>query len=318
MQPRVLITDDVHPYLIEGLSALGYAVEYQPLISFEDTMQQITPYVGLVVNSKIRVDDLLLDQAPHLIWVGRLGSGLDIFDLPACARRGVAVINSPEGNANAVAEQALGMLLALQNNLLRADREVRQFTWQREANRGVELAGKRIGIYGFGNNGSQFARKLAGMEMEVWAYDKYKTDYLDDFPYVAEKQGEDLFECDVISLHLPLTDETHHLVNRSFLDQCRPGAILINTSRGSIVNTADLVEALESGRLKGACLDVFENEKPATMTAQELAVYSRLYALDQVVLSPHIAGWTRESKYKIAQVLVHKIRQGLQNRTFIR
>lgn len=318
MQPRVLITDDVHPYLIEGLTELGYAVDYQPLISYENTLQQIAPYHGLVVNSKIRVDDPFIDHAPFLAWVGRLGSGLDIFDLPACARRRVVVINSPEGNANAVAEHALGMLLALQNHLLRADREVRRFTWHREANRGTELAGKRIGIYGFGNNGSQFARKLAGMEMEVWAYDKYKTDYTDGFPQVEEKQGEDLFACDIISLHLPLTAETHHLVDKRFLDRCKPGTLLINTSRGAIVKTSDVVAALETGLLGGACLDVFENEKPDTMTPDERDLYHRLYALEQVVLSPHIAGWTVESKYKIAKILVDKIRQAIQNHTFIR
>ena len=318
MQPRVLITDDVHPYLIEGLTSLGYAVDDYPRISMDETLQRIRPYTGLIVNSKIRVDDRLLDQAPHLEWVGRLGSGLDIFDLPACAGHKVAVINSPEGNANAVAEHALGMLLALQNNLLRADREVRQFDWNREDNRGMELAGKRMGIYGFGNNGSQFARKLAGMEMEVWAYDKYKNNYLGEFPYVAEKQMEDMFACEIISLHLPLTTETHHLVDAQFLGQCRPGTILINTSRGAIVKTADLVKALEAGQLQGACLDVFENEKPATMMEEEKAMYRRIFALDQVVLSPHIAGWTHESKFKIARVLVDKIRREVQNRTFIR
>ncbi len=306
---RVLITDDCHPLLTEGLSQLGYTCDFLPDISPEETLRIIGAYAGLIINSKILVQRTLLDAAPQLRFVGRLGSGMEIVDQPYAAERGVAVLSSPEGNRNAVAEQALGMLLALANHSLRADREVRQMVWRREANRGFELQGKVLGIIGFGHTGSQFARKLAGMEMEVLAYDKYKEGgYAAGQPWVKETGlAEIQARAEVISLHLPLTAETRHLVDRDFISQCRPGIIFINTSRGQCIKTADLVEALEAGEVGGACLDVFENEKVATFSVAEKAWYSRLYALENVVLSPHVAGWTQESKRRLAEVLLNKI-----------
>lgn len=305
----VLITDDCHPLLIDGLTRLGYECRFLPDITLEETRRVIGDYEGLIINSKILVDRDLLDAAPHLRFVGRLGSGMEIVDQAYAAQRGVAVLSSPEGNRNAVAEQALGMLLALANNSLRADREVRNFIWQREANRGFELQGKTLGIIGFGHTGSQFARKLAGMGMRVLAYDKYKAPgYAAEWPWVEESdQATIQAEADIISLHLPLTDETRHLVNRTFIEQCRTGVIFINTARGKCIHTADLVEALEAGSVGGACLDVFENEKPTTFSEAERAWYTRLYTLGNVVLSPHIAGWTHESKQRLAEVLLDKI-----------
>ncbi|MEO6039481.1 MAG: NAD(P)-dependent oxidoreductase [Saprospiraceae bacterium] len=306
---RVLITDDCHPLLTEGLTQLGYRCDFLPNISPEETLRVIGDYEGLIINSKILVQRPLLDAAPRLRFVGRLGSGMEIVDQPYAAERGVAVLSSPEGNRNAVAEQALGMLLALANHSLRADREVRHRIWQREANRGFELQGKTLGIIGFGHTGSQFARKLAGLEMSVLAYDKYKLPgYAAGRSWVKETDLADLqAQADIISLHLPLTAETRHLVDRNFISQCRPGLILINTSRGHCIHTADLVEALEAGQVGGACLDVFENEKPATFKEAEKAWYGRLYALENVVLSPHVAGWTHESKRRLAEVLLAKI-----------
>lgn len=311
---RVLITDDCHPLLTEGLNRLGFDCDYEPGILPEEALRRIGVYTGLVINSKIRVDRLFLEAAGRLRFVARLGSGLEIIDRVSAAERGVAVISSPEGNRNAVAEQALGMLLALANNLVRADREVRHFQWRREANRGFELRGKTLAIIGFGHTGSQFARKLAGMEMAVVAFDKYKTGYAAGLPWVRETGLDEVVEqADVISLHLPLTPETQHLVNAGFIGRCRPGVILVNTSRGGCVDTGALVEALESGRVGGACLDVFENEKPETFSAAERAWFDRLYALDQVVLSPHIAGWTHESKRLLAEILLEKISRALNS-----
>lgn len=305
---RVLITDDVHPLMIEGLQKAGYSCDYQPDITLAETRVIAGNYVGMVINSKITVDRNMLESAPDLRFVGRLGSGLDIIDLPAAAEKGVAVLSVPEGNANAVAEHALGMLLALTNNLLRADREVRQKLWFREKNRGFELDGRTLGIIGFGNNGSAFARKLEGFDLRVLAYDKYKVNYAKDHPNVVETTIDLLIrDSDIISFHVPLTAETHHCVDPEWISGLRDGAIIINTSRGKVVDTAALVDALEAGKLGGACLDVFENEKPATFSEEEERVYQRLYALDQVVLSPHIAGWTVESKWKIAKFLLEKI-----------
>lgn len=305
---QVLITDDCHPLLNDGLTRLGYTCHYRPDISPDECIRIISQYEGLIINSKIKVDRTFLDTALRLRFVGRLGSGMEIVDREYAATKGVAVASSPEGNRNAVAEQALGMLLALANNLLRADREVRQNIWRREANRGFELKGKTIGIIGFGHTGSQFAGKLAGMEMRVLAYDKYKSRYAEEMPWVEETTEEEIVRhADIISLHLPLTGETKYWINKPFIERCKPGFILINTSRGQCVKTEDLVAALESGRVGGACLDVFENEKPATFGEAERRLYARLHALEQVVLSPHIAGWTQESKRRLAEILLEKI-----------
>jgi len=305
----VLITDDCHPLLQAGLESLGWSCDFLPDITPEGALAVIGKYEGLVINSKIKVDKFFLDAAEKLRFVARLGSGMEIVDRGYAAQKGVQIFSSPEGNRNAVAEQALGMLLALSNNLLRADREVRQNIWQRAANRGWELSGKTIGIIGFGHTGSQFARKLAGMEMEVLAYDKYKPQgYSEEFSWVNEVSLAQIqVRADIISLHLPLTEETFHWVNADFLQSCKHGVVLINTARGQHICTENLIEALENGQVGGACLDVFEQEKPHLFTENDKVMYERLHALPNVVLSPHIAGWTQESKKLLADILLQKI-----------
>ncbi|MBK8922046.1 MAG: hypothetical protein IPM81_11125 [Saprospirales bacterium] len=306
---KVLITDDTHPLLLDGLERMGFTCHYLPDITPAVARKIISEYQGLIINSRISVDRSMLDAAKQLRFVGRLGSGMEIVDREYAARQGVAVVSSPEGNRNAVAEHALGMLLALTNNLLRADREVRQNIWRREANRGTELLDRTLGIIGFGHTGSQFARKLAGMEMRVLAYDKYKTGYTAGMPWVEETDLEAIQRhADIISLHLPLTTETRHLVNKKFIDRCKTGFILINTARGACIKTQDVVAALERGKIGGACLDVFENEKPTSFSLAEQSLYQRLHALDQVILTPHVAGWTHTSKRMLAEVLLEKIR----------
>ena len=309
----VLITDDCHPILKEGLEQMGWQCDFLPDITPEETRAKIGEYEGLVINSKILVNREFLDAAVKLRFVARLGSGMEIVDRAYAAERGVKVWSSPEGNRNAVGEQALGMLLALANNLPRADREVRKNIWQREANRGWELKGKVIGIIGFGNTGSQFARKLAGMEMEVLAFDQYKpTGYAAEMPWVKETNLTEIQQrSDIISLHLPLTTETIGYVDESFIQKGKKGFVLINTSRGKCVKTEDLVAGLETGQLGGACLDVFENEKPTTYTDKEQAIFGRLHQFENVVLSPHVAGWTHESKRLLAEVILGKIASGL-------
>ncbi|MEL6922847.1 MAG: NAD(P)-dependent oxidoreductase [Bacteroidota bacterium] len=305
---KVLVTDGVNPLLLQGFEEAGFEVDYHPKISLDQTRTMIPAYHGLIINSKILVDRNFLDLAVQLEWLGRLGSGMEIVDKAYAKSKGVGVYSSPEGNRNAVAEQALGMLLMLANKLLVADREVRAMHWDREKNRGFELSGRTIGLIGFGHTGSQFARKLAGMDMRVLAYDKYKKNYASDFPHVRETTlDEILAKADIISFHLPLTNKTRQLADKSFCESCKKGVILVNTSRGSIVNTADLVEGLSSGQLGGACLDVFENEKPPTFSETERQLYNRLYTFENVVLSPHIAGWTVESKGKLARILLEKI-----------
>jgi D-3-phosphoglycerate dehydrogenase / 2-oxoglutarate reductase len=308
MTKKILITDDVHPLLIEGFEKAGYVCDYLPNISLQTTTEKIADYEGLIINSKILVDKSFLNKAEKLKFVGRLGSGMEIVDKIYAKKRGVAVFSSPEGNCNAVGEHALGMLLALSNNLIRSDREVRQKIWQREKNRGFELRGKTIGIVGFGHTGSSFARKLKGMEINILVFDKYKKRFAAEFRYVQRVPSlEALQNADIISFHLPLTDETQHLCNDAFLKNCKKGVILLNTSRGKVVQTNDLVINLKSGQVGGACLDVFENEKVETFNPIEENLYNELYKFENVVLSPHIAGWTHESKRRLSEILLEKI-----------
>jgi len=312
---KVLVTDGVHPFLLSGLEAMGMTYDYHPKISLDEVHERVAPYEGLVINSKIIVDEDLLKKASKLEFIARLGSGLDIIDLPATRRYGVEVINSPEGNRNAVAEHALGMILSLFNNLNQADQEVKQKIWRREAMRGRELMGQTVGLIGFGHTGSTFAQKLSGMGVKVLAYDKYKKNYTLPYGFVSPAtQAEILQKADIISLHLPLTDETHHLANEAFFAQAKPGTILINTSRGKVVDTKALVASLETGHLGGACLDVFENEKTETFTTEEDALHQRLYDLPNVILSPHVAGWTVESKERLSTILLDKLEEFYKDR----
>ena len=312
---KVLVTDGVHPLLLEGLAALGFQCDYHPKIGLEQVRGMVADYEGIIINSKVLMDKAMLDEGKKLEFVGRLGSGMEIIDLEYAAQKGVAIHGAPEGNRNAVAEHALGMLLALANNFLQGDREVRQKNWQREKNRGFEIMGRKVGIIGFGHTGSQFAKKLSGMGVEILAYDKYKTDYTNNFEQVRETTLEDILaNADIISLHLPFTPETKHLVNSDFLKKCKDGVILINTSRGNVAKTNDLIVGLKSGKVGGACLDVFENEKTVTFSQAEHTMYDELYKLENVILSPHVAGWTKESLQRLAEVLLRKITEGLQGK----
>jgi len=305
---KVLITDKVHSHLLEELQSAGYHNDYLPEISYKEFLAVVGNYTGVVINSKIKMNAAALDRAKQLRFIARLGSGLDIIDLEYAKKKNVNVYSSPEGNRNAVAEHAVGMLLSLCNKLIRADKQVRQSLWNREQNRGVELEGKTIGIIGFGNNGTAFARKWQGWNVNILAYDKYKQGYAQDLPWVKETNLEEIQQkSDIISLHIPLTEETHHMIDKNFIHNCEKPFILINCARGKNVLTKDLLNGLDSDQIIGACLDVFENEKPETYTIEEQNLYSRLYAKDNVVLSPHIAGWTFSSFFKIAASLASQI-----------
>lgn len=305
---KVLIADGVDPYMLAEFESAGWEVTYLPEISREDSLERISAFDGVVINSRTPADRRFLERGAKLRFVARLGSGLEIIDQSYAAERGIAVINSPEGNMQAVAEHALGMLLALLNNLPEADRQIRAKRWQREALRGRELAGRTVGLIGMGHTGTAFARLLQGFENKVVGFDPYRQPSDSAFRFAECVDLNTLLQqSDVISLHVPLTAETKHMVNEVFLSSCRPGAILINTSRGAVVDTDALLSALDTGQLQGACLDVFENEQINTWSAAEAAIYGRLYSKYNVVLTPHIAGWTHESKYKIAKVLIDKL-----------
>jgi len=305
---RILITDDVHPVLVDQLRHYGFEVDYQPSINYEETTRIIPDFEGLVINSKIQCNKNFIDQALRLEFIARLGSGREVIDQDYAASRNIKMYFSPEGNNNAVAEHALGMLLALSNQLVWADQDVRKKQWQREARRGWELSGKTIGIIGFGYTGSQFAKKLAGMEMSILAHDKYLHNLEVIVSGITESSKEEIqAQADIISFHLPWSEETHHYCDQAFLTGCRSGVVLINTSRGRVIDTTALVDALASGQVGGACLDVFENEKPPYFSPLEDALYRQLYEMKHVILSPHIAGWTKESKLKMARILLQKI-----------
>lgn len=307
-EPRVLITDGVHSLLIEGLTAAGYCCDYMPSISLEEVRAIIHQYEGIIINSKITVDRSFLDKATQLKFIGRLGSGLEIIDLEYAKIKQVAVHRAPDGNCDAVAEHAMGMLLSLAINLRRSDQQVRQKNWQREQNRGWELMGKTVGIIGFGYTGAALAKRLSGFGVRVLAYDKYKSNYAKGMPHVLETDMEQIYaEADVLSLHLPSTPETKGLVDEAYWKKFKKPVVLLNTSRGNIVVTKALLDALDSGQVIGACLDVFENEKPITYTEKEHLLFQDLFARENVLVTPHIAGWTVESKERLADLLLDRI-----------
>ncbi|MBK8701111.1 MAG: hypothetical protein IPN29_16875 [Saprospiraceae bacterium] len=306
---RVLITDKVHDLLISGLREIGYETDYDTSMDMNRLSGIIGDYDGMIINSKIRMDKAMIDRASRLKFIGRLGSGMEIIDVPYALSKGITPINSPEGNRDAVAEHVVGMLLNLFNKLCKSDREVRNFDWRREENRGMELRGKTLGIIGLGNTGSCLAKKLSSWELKIISYDKYRTDFGQELPFVQKVDLEDILnEADIITLHLPLSAETRKLVNDDFLQKCRKKPVLVNTSRGEIVDTQALINALQSGKISGACLDVFENEKTAAYSLEENRVYRQLFEHNNLIVSPHIAGWTTESLERIASVLLEKIK----------
>lgn len=305
---RILITDNVHPLLCEGLEDGGFTVDYQPNVTSEVVNDVIGDYEGLIINSNVYAGKQLLDKANKLKFVCRLGSGLEVIDVEYAKKKGVAAFNSPEGNRNAVAEHALGMLLNLFNHITKANNEVKSKLWKREENRGVELSGKAVGLIAYGNTAEALAKLLSSFGVKVLAYDKYKTGFSDS--YVRESSLTAIFEeADVVSLHLPLTPETEYMIDNAFLSSFKKNYWLINTSRGRVLQTEALLQNLENGKIMGAALDVLENEKLETMSAEQKKIFEKLIQHPNILLTPHIAGWTYESKQKIAETLLQKIRK---------
>lgn len=306
---KILILDPNHPVLEERLSNAGFRCDYLPELSLEHFEKIITNYSGIIVRSRFQLNHTLLSKAPHLSFIGRVGAGMEGIDVAYAEANGIRCFNAPEGNRNAVGEHALGMLLALINKLLIVDKEVRKGIWIREENRGYELEGKTVGIIGYGNTGGAFAKKLSGFDCKVIAYDKYRNDFSDGL--VTEVDMDEIFDqADILSLHVPLTDETKYLVNASYLNKFNKEIWLINTSRGKVVKTDALVDALNTGKVRGAALDVIEYESLSFESLDDKnmpAPFRAIAVSDKVVLSPHIAGWTHESKLKLANVIADKI-----------
>lgn len=308
---KVLFIDTVHPVLSEELEKDGFQCDHFPRYKREDYIAVVPDYTGIIIRSKITLDIEILSRAKNLSFIGRVGAGMENIDVDYAKSLGISCLHAPEGNRDAVGEQAIGMILSLFNKLNKADAEVRKGTWLREENRGVELGGKTVGIIGYGNTGGAFAKKLSGFDVRVLAYDKYKSGFTDE--YVTEAGMQELYEqSDIVSLHIPLTEETHYLVDRTFLDQFKKNIYLVNTSRGRVVNTKDLVDKLKSSKVLGACLDVLEYEGLSfeNLASKELPeTFRELVKMENVILSPHIAGWTNESNYKLAMTIVEKIRE---------
>jgi D-3-phosphoglycerate dehydrogenase len=303
---KVLIIDEMHLSIIPLLEKEGHLVDYRPEIQREEIMEIVDIYDGMIIRSKTPMDKPLLQKAENLKFIGRAGAGLDKIDLEYLAERGIQLFHAAEGNKDAVGEQAIGMLLSLFNHIGRADQEVRKGIWKREENRGEELQGKTVGIIGYGNMGSAMAKKLSGFDVRILAYDKYKSSFGNEF--VEETDFKSILEeSDVVSLHVPLTPETRNFLTLEVLKKFRKPIYLVNTARGEIISFETLNQALDLGILKGAVLDVLENEKFNTFTVDQKAEFEKLAARENVLFSPHIAGWTHQSYVKINEVLVEKI-----------
>jgi len=306
---KILHLDKNHPYLLEKLQSLGFENHECYTLSKAEVEKIIAAYDGIVIRSRFAIDRSFLEKAEKLRFIARVGAGLESIDAEAASSRNIALIAAPEGNRNAVAEHALGMLLSLFNNLNSADAEVRNGLWNREANRGVELDGKTVGIIGYGNMGKAFAKKLRGFDCEVLCYDILEQ--VGDAHAKQVSLSELQEKAEVLSLHTPWTPLTNGMVNTTFINAFRKPFWLINTARGKSVVTADLVKALKSGKILGAALDVLEYEKlsfESLFTAAEMPEPLReLLQLKNVILSPHIAGWTVESKHRLAAVIAEKI-----------
>jgi len=306
MENVVLITDHVHESIPLYLSGMGFIVEIMPDISNDALGKVAGKYTGLIISTRTIINSTLLDKADKLLFIGRVGSGMEHVDRKACEEHGVMCFSSPEGNANAVGEHCLGLLLAVLNNIVRSDREIREGKWEREENRGEELDGKVVGIIGFGHTGPAFAKKLKGFETEILVYDKYKEIISNEYWKTVTLENIQQ-QADIISFHVPYTSETHHMFCTAFLEKCSKPVIILNTSRGAIMHTPDLLTGLRNGRIQGLGLDVFEDEPIFSEKVQPPSIYRSLLEQQHVVVSPHIAGWTHQSKSKLSEILMEKI-----------
>jgi D-3-phosphoglycerate dehydrogenase len=302
---KVLIAAPVHSVLINGLQDAGYECVIHEKITQTEAPQLIADCVGVITSTRLMLDKALIDAAPKLEWIGRMGSGMEIIDVPYAARKGISCYSSPEGNRNAVAEHTVGLLLSITKHLATSYKQIKDGKWLRDENRGTELEEKTIGIIGFGNTGSALAKKLSGFDMNILAYDIHDN-IVPDYVVKCSKLS-DLTNADIISLHVPLKKDTFHLVNDAFISSMEKAFILINTSRGPVVDNKALLSGLRNGKIKAACMDVWEEEPLEKMSKEQFSILQECIRMPNFIITPHIAGYSYEALFKMSDVLLRKI-----------
>ncbi len=312
---KILVTEDIHQIFFDALAAAQILVDDRSNISSRDELKALLPlYDGILVRSKFFVDEDLIAGAKNLKLIARAGAGMDNIDEVYCQSNGITLINAPEGNRDAVAEHVIGMLLNLLRNISKSNAEIKNGIWLREENRGIEIGGKTIGIIGYGNTGKALAKKLSGFGVSCIAYDKYLVNYSDQFAQEVSL-NELQNSADIISIHVPLTAETKYLINDAFIANLKNGVVILNASRGPVLQTAALIQNIQSGKVAYAALDVLENEKIDELNTIQQSEFDQLCKESKVLLTSHIAGWTKASYYKIAQVLAQKTIQYFNNQS---
>ena len=303
---KVLHLDENHEILENGLANIGFKNFFDFKSNKKEIEKKIEKFHGLVIRSRIPIDKDFIDHAMNLKFIARVGSGTENIDIEFAKKRGITILSAGEGNANAVGEHTLSLILSLFNNIVKANNEINNNVWQREGNRGIELENKTVGIIGYGKTGKNFAKKLAGFNVKVLCNDIIEN-IADE--YAEQVSIDDIqSKCDIISLHTDLNKLSKHLVNTKFIDNCKKPFYLINTSRGQCVKTSDLILGIKTGKILGACLDVIENESRSFENFEQDSYLDFLKKSEKVILTPHVAGWTFESKLKLSQIILKKIK----------